>query len=120
MEWSKILSSMFIVTDYDKQFSFTIDELGQKCIDHSWPWLYYIIICTQRPANVVRPPIVFFLSYIIDEQLFHHDAKRQKNNIMKYNAYYYHKVASSNTSCLEAHVGFFRLLMKGILDPYVL
>ena len=23
----------------------------------------------------------------------------------------------SNTSCLEAHAGFFRLLMKGIFDP---
>ena len=32
----------------------------------------------------------------------------------------YRKVASSNTSCLEAHAGFFRLLMKGIFDPYAL
>ena len=32
----------------------------------------------------------------------------------------YRKVASSNTSHLEAHAGFFRLLMKGIFDPYVL
>ena len=32
----------------------------------------------------------------------------------------YSKVASSNTSRLEAHAGFFRLLMKGIFDPYVL
>ena len=32
----------------------------------------------------------------------------------------YRKVASSNKSRLEAHVGFFRLLMKGIVDPYVL
>ena len=32
----------------------------------------------------------------------------------------YWKVASSNTSHLKAHAGFFRLLMKGILDPYVL
>ena len=32
----------------------------------------------------------------------------------------YRKIASSNTSCLEAHVGFFRLLMKGIFGPYVL
>ena len=31
----------------------------------------------------------------------------------------YHKVESSNMSCLEAHVGFFRLLMKGIFGPYV-
>ena len=32
----------------------------------------------------------------------------------------YHKVTSSNTSRLEAHTGFFKLLMKGIFDPYVL
>ena len=32
----------------------------------------------------------------------------------------YRNVASSNTSLLEAHAGFFRLLMKGIFDPYVL
>ena len=31
----------------------------------------------------------------------------------------YCKVASSNTSRLEAHAGFFRLLMKGIFDLYV-
>ena len=30
------------------------------------------------------------------------------------------KVASSNTSHLEAHAGFFRLLIKGIFNPYVL
>jgi hypothetical protein len=30
----------------------------------------------------------------------------------------YHKVASSNTSCLVAHAGFFRLHMKGIFNPY--
>ena len=32
----------------------------------------------------------------------------------------YCKVASSNTSRLEAHAGFFRLLMKGIFNPYFL
>ena len=32
----------------------------------------------------------------------------------------YRKVASSNMSRLEAHEGFFRYLMKGIFDPYVL
>ena len=31
----------------------------------------------------------------------------------------YRKVASSNMSRLEAHAGFFRLLMKGIFDTYV-
>ena len=32
----------------------------------------------------------------------------------------YRKVASSNTSRLEAHAAFCRLLMKGIFEPYVL
>ena len=32
----------------------------------------------------------------------------------------YRKVVNSNTSRLEAHAGFFRLLRKGIFDPYVL
>ena len=32
----------------------------------------------------------------------------------------YRKVASSNMSRLEAHAGFFRLVMKGIFYPYVL
>ena len=30
------------------------------------------------------------------------------------------KIASSNTSRLEAHVGFFRLRVKGLFGPYVL
>ena len=37
-----------------------------------------------------------------------------------YNDFEYFKVRSSNTSCLKAHAGFFRLLMKGIFDAYVL
>ena len=32
----------------------------------------------------------------------------------------YRKVVSSNMSRVEAHAGFFRLLMKGIFDPYIL
>ena len=31
----------------------------------------------------------------------------------------YRKIASSNMSRLEAHVGFFRFLMEGIFGPYV-
>ena len=33
---------------------------------------------------------------------------------------YYRKVASSNTSRLKAHAGFFKLLMEGIFDTCVL
>ena len=32
----------------------------------------------------------------------------------------YRKVASSNTSHLEVHAGFYRLFMKGIFNAYVL
>ena len=32
----------------------------------------------------------------------------------------YQKIANFNTSCLEAHAGIFRLLMKEIFDPYML
>ena len=32
----------------------------------------------------------------------------------------YRIVATSNTSCFEPHPGFYRLLMKGIFDAYVL
>ena len=32
----------------------------------------------------------------------------------------YRKIASSNTSGLKAHVGLFRLLIKGIFGPYIL
>ena len=32
----------------------------------------------------------------------------------------YHKVVSNNTSCLEAHSGFFRLSIKGKFDVYLL
>ena len=32
----------------------------------------------------------------------------------------YREIVSSNKPRLEAHVGFFRSLMKGIFDPYVL
>ena len=37
---------------------------------------------------------------------------------LKYDGNYL-KVASSDTSLLEAHAGFFGLLMKGIFYPYV-
>ena len=45
-------------------------------------------------------------------------SKEITNNIQLNSTY--RKVTISNTSRLEAHAGFFRLLMKGIFDPYVL
>ena len=51
------------------------------------------------------------------KKISHWACKTDKNHEALIN---YHKVASSNTSRLEAHAGFFKLLMKGIFDPYVL
>ena len=43
----------------------------------------------------------------------------QKSTIeCKFDGITYCKVTSSNTSLLETHAGFFRLLIKGIFDPY--
>ena len=39
--------------------------------------------------------------------------------VVEFHALIYCKVLNSNTSRLEAHAGFFGLLMKGIFDPYV-
>ena len=43
-----------------------------------------------------------------------------KSYLIDSSAIIYRKVASSNTSRLEPHPGFYRLLMKGIFDAYVL
>ena len=41
-------------------------------------------------------------------------------HVLEYVTKVYHKIASPNTSHLEVHVGFFRLLMQGIFGCYVL
>ena len=63
------------------------------------------------------------LSLVRTQQYFLKDLKKKlgHENIKKLTSKVaYHKVASSNTSRLEAHAGFFRLLMKGIFNPYEL
>ena len=45
--------------------------------------------------------------------------KKRSRSILDFDPKY-RKVTSTNPSHLEAHAGFFRLLMKGIFDPYVL
>ena len=58
---------------------------------------------------------------MLPNQMKHCTSTVISNIVQKYeNNCAYRKVASSNTSCLEALAGFFRLLMKGIFDPYVL
>ena len=43
-----------------------------------------------------------------------------KNTFENFKKWFCRKVASSNTSRLEAQSGFFRLLIEGVFDPYVL
>ena len=45
---------------------------------------------------------------------------KYKISSINFKLVYYHKIASSNTSRLEANVAFFRWLMKGLFGPYVL
>ena len=47
-------------------------------------------------------------------------AKRLLNLFSTLQVFIYRKIASSDTSRLEAHAGFFRLLVKEISDSYVL
>ena len=56
----------------------------------------------------------------VDEGLAEYQDQIHKLQSKSCIGYKYRKVASSNMSRLEAHAGFFRLLMKGIFDPYVL
>ena len=51
-------------------------------------------------------------------QYLHSDIPQ--HNAKKYAMSFCRKVVSSKTSRLVAHANFFRLLMKGIFDPYVL
>ena len=71
------------------------------------PWKYFTWVCWRlsKPSNSRSGSA---LKYQLHQSLW-------TKNFIKY-----HKVASSNTSRLEAHTGFFRLLIKGIFDPYVL
>ena len=57
----------------------------------------------------VLPGLLISINTMINDKNQNESLNRKWNK--------YRKIASSNTSRLEAHVGFFRLLMKG---PYVL
>jgi hypothetical protein len=52
----------------------------------------------------------------IRKSTYHNGVKLILN---EHSYFYYRKVTSSNTSRLEAHAGFFKL-MNGIINPYVL
>ena len=92
--------------------------------NHSWSWIHIL-----KPAwNFYLDFVMLWISFFYKVSLYHLESwlcflERQKVTLMvfiKPNLHKYRKVVSSNTSRLEAHAGFFKLLMKGIFDPYVL
>ena len=63
-------------------------------------------MCTKRPDNYTLPTMK-------------RETARDMNIKYSKDSNEYRKVASSNKSLLETHAGFFRLLMKGMFDPYI-
>ena len=83
--------------DFDKAFGAPWNVIVGECysfdIDYDFHFIYYFL---YGPVAILawRVSLFFYFEYC--------------------------KVASSNVSHLEAHVGFFRWLVKGIFGPYVL
>ena len=71
---------------------------------------YLILILQLTPINTVSLNTVFSIP---QNQCY-------PGNTCTRLDYKYPIVGSTSPSCFEAHVGLFRLLMKGIFDPYVL
>ena len=71
-------------------------------------------ISIGKALKNISSQLVLVPTMLLEVHKFH------RNWDLEYFKLKYCKMASSNTSRLEAHVGFFRLLMKGIFGPYVL
>ena len=55
----------------------------------------------------------------VECQNLYHTGKQWCTRNLNALIFRYRKVSNSNASCLEAHAGFFRLLMKGIFGTYI-
>ena len=79
--------------DFDKAFGAPWNVIVGECysfdIDYDFHFIYYFL---YGPVAILAWRVSFLY-------------------------FKYRKVASSNTSRLEAHAGFFRMLMKRIFDP---
>ena len=62
----------------------------------------------------------FLAGYNCSQQLYINETKTNNFSILSAFEIDYRIVASSSPSRIEAHAGLFRLLMKGIFNPYVL
>ena len=97
----------------------TVKAIVVECVKNaqrlaSMAWKGTSMVNVQELFLNLDLPFSDKLAYFIKRKIL---AKTFTNSLTKI---IYRKVTSSNTSRLEAHAGFFRLLMKGIFDPYVL
>ena len=90
------------------QMSWTVGRLFCNFVVFvSESWVSVILVLTV---------ILLLVYFIFEDNIW--DPNFMKNTLEQQGTYL--KVVNSNTSCLDAHAGFFRLLMKWTFDPYVL
>ena len=95
--------------------------------DKTWQWKFRALIIIVTLVQLSSLKLIFYWSSslkngtilgFLDPTICMIDTKVWCASCRKFLTY--RKVVSSNTSCLETYAGFFKLLMKKILDPYVL
>ena len=91
-----------------------LNTLLQKCVDYE----HYLWISSQVQVGVTSKA-----SKALTKQVRPKRLGRSKNTCLllqqaSYSNLLYNIVASASPSCIETHVGLFRLLMKGIIDPF--
>ena len=109
-----ILVRVFVVTDWivTKQVKVVMEFLGVELyavVDGNFALIWLISACSFHSKNTVISQWTSFRNQLVNIIVVRGELCGG-----------YRKVASSNTSRLEAHVSSFRLLMKGIFGPYVL
>ena len=78
-------------------------------------------MCVLTHTLLLMRVKLFPMSFHLSKRLNDHSSGFPRSSLLKVVIlFYYRKVVSSNRSRLEAHAAFFRLLMKGIFDSYVL
>ena len=117
----KLFWTCSICFGHDQMF-WTCFKMWNSVVDLSKPIWTYDKLWMNRPKSWALKQILGSKNYFAKWHLF---SSGQIKVPQEWLGFWradlrYRKVASSNTSRLEAHAGFFRLLMKGIFDCYVL
>ena len=117
--WSPTFASVW------KRTGSWVDSIDYRYFDHRVPLLFIVRTQSPTPSNGKQSLSSFFFSDNFLSQPYFQSLLGNVFGCCKFGEKVfwvknYHKVASSNTSRLEAHAGFFWLLMKGIFNPYLL